>query len=135
MQKLQDSSSFKSSNSDMEIRVKDRRLLGAWIQRSMGFRVSGFRDSQRQGFLPFGSLDVKTPKRRPTATCPFDGRRRPSTKIDGCGIFGMINGHDQILAFLNLNHTSCHFEASVIIISRLAKTKVLCPFVFQLPKL
>jgi hypothetical protein len=46
----------------------------------------------------------------------------------------MINGHDQIPAFLNLNHTSRHFEASVIGISRLAKTRVLCPFVFWVPK-
>jgi hypothetical protein len=134
MQRLQDSSSFKSPNSDMESRVRDRRLLGAWIQRSTGFRVSGFRDSRRQGFLPFGSPDAETPKRRPTATCPFDGRRRPSTKIDGRGLFGMINGHDQIPAFLNLNHTSRHFEASVIGISRLAKTRVLCPFVSRVPK-
>jgi hypothetical protein len=134
MQRLQDSSSFKSPNSDMESRVRDRRLLGAWIQRSTGFRVSGFRDSRRQGFLPFGSPDAETPKRRPAATCPFDGRRRPSTKIDGRGLFGMINGHDQIPAFLNLNHTSRHFEASVIGISRLAKTRVLCPFVFRVPK-
>jgi hypothetical protein len=31
--------------------------------------------------------------------------------------FGMINGHDQIPFFLNLNHTLRHFEASVIGIS------------------
>jgi hypothetical protein len=85
-------------------------------------------------FLPSGSPDTETPKRRPAATCPFDGRWRPSTKIDSRGIFGMINGHDQIQAFLNLNHTSLHFEASVIEISQLTKTRVLCPFVFQVPK-
>ena len=47
MQRLQDSLSFKSPNSDMESCVRDLRLLGAWIQRSMGFRVSGFHDSLR----------------------------------------------------------------------------------------
>jgi hypothetical protein len=133
MQRLQNSSSFKSPNSDMESPVRDRRLLGSWIQRSTGFRVSRVRDSQRQGFLPFGSPDAETLKRRPETMCPFYGRRRPSTKIDGRGLFGMINGHDQILDFLNLNHTSRHFEASVIGISRLAKTRVLCPFVFRVP--
>jgi hypothetical protein len=80
---------------------------------------------RRQGFLPFGFPDAETPKRRPTATCPFDGRRRPSAKINGRDLFGMINGHDQIPAFLNLIHTSRHFGVSVIGISRLAKTRVL----------
>jgi hypothetical protein len=85
-------------------------------------------------FLPFGSLDAEMSKRRPAATCAFDGQRRPSTKIDGRGIFGMINGHDQVLAFLNINHTSLHFKASMIGISRLAKTRVLFPFVFRVLK-
>jgi hypothetical protein len=53
----------------MESRVRDRRLLGVWIQRSMGFWVSRFRDLQRQGFFPFGSPDAETPKRRLVATC------------------------------------------------------------------
>jgi hypothetical protein len=75
MQRLQNSSSFKSPNSDMESRVRDRRLLGVWIQRSMGFWVSRFHDLRRQGFFLFGSSDAETPKRRPTATCPFDGWR------------------------------------------------------------
>jgi hypothetical protein len=69
MHRLQDSSSFKSPNFDMESHVRYRRLLGAWIQRSMGFWVSVFHDSRRQGFLPFGSPDAKTPKRRLTTTC------------------------------------------------------------------
>jgi hypothetical protein len=38
MQQLQDSLSFKSPNSVMGIRVRDRRLLRVWIQWSMGFR-------------------------------------------------------------------------------------------------
>jgi hypothetical protein len=144
----------------MGIRVRDRRLLRVWIQRSTGFRdfslnsdrsprvsfdgwsrflrdfsfllpstsgvrVSGFHDLRRQGFLPFGFPDAETPKRRPAATCPSDGRRRPSAKINGRDLFGMINGHDQIPAFLNLIHTSRHFGVSVIGISRLAKTRVL----------
>jgi hypothetical protein len=69
--------------------------------------------------------DAEMLKRRPTATCPFDGRRRPSAKINGHDLFGMINGHDQILAFLNLIHIICHFGVSVIEISRLAKTRFL----------
>jgi hypothetical protein len=59
MQRLQDSLSFKPLNSDMEIHLRDQRLSGAWIQRSTGFRVSGFRDLRRQGFLPFGSSDAR----------------------------------------------------------------------------
>jgi hypothetical protein len=38
MQRFQDSLSFKSLNSDMEVRVRDRRLLRVWIQWSTGFR-------------------------------------------------------------------------------------------------
>jgi hypothetical protein len=78
--------------------------------------------------------DAETPKRRPAATCPFDGRRRPSAKINGHDLFGMINGHDQIPAFLNLIHILRHFGVSVIGISRLAKTRVLVLSFSRVPK-
>jgi hypothetical protein len=148
------------SEFDMEIRVRDRRLLRVWIQRSTGFRdfpltltahhasplMDGlgsfgtsplhYRAYQNFGYRDFAICegkvscllsfpDAETPKRRPTATCPFDGRRRPSAKINGHDLFGMINGHDQIPAFLNLIHILRHFGVSVIGISRLAKTRVL----------
>jgi hypothetical protein len=38
MKRFQDSLSFKSPKFDMEVRVRDRRLLRVWIQRSMGFQ-------------------------------------------------------------------------------------------------
>jgi hypothetical protein len=79
--------------------------------------VLGFHDLRRQGFLPFGFLDAEMLKCRPAATCPSDGWQRPSAKINGRDPFGMINGHNQILTFLNLIHTSGHFGVSVIEIS------------------
>jgi hypothetical protein len=100
----------------------------------MDGRVSRFHDLRRQGFLPFGFPDVETPKRRPTTTCPSDGWRRPSAKINSHDIFGMINGHDQIPAFLNLIHTSRHFRVSVIEDFATCEDKGSCPLVSRVPK-
>jgi hypothetical protein len=61
MQRLQDSSSFKSLNSDMESRVRDRRLLGAWIQRSTDF---GYRDFVTREGKVSCLLVPRMPKRR-----------------------------------------------------------------------
>jgi hypothetical protein len=62
-------------------------------------------------------LVSRIPKCQPAATCPSDGWRQPSAKINGRDLFEMINGHDQIPAFLNLIHTSRHFRVLVIGIS------------------
>jgi hypothetical protein len=90
------------------------------VRRDFGYR--DFMICEGKVYCPLVS---RMSKRRLAATCPFDGRRRPSAKINIRDLFGLINSHDQIPAFLNLIHTSRHFRVSVIGISRLAKTRVL----------
>jgi hypothetical protein len=108
--------------------------FGLLLSATARIGVSGIGISRFEGARFSGPLVSQMPKRRLTATCPSDGWRQPSAKINGRDLFGMINGHDQVPAFLNLIHTSRHFGVSVIGISRVTKTRVLALWFPRVPK-